>query len=246
MKSTILILLLIFINCGSTGELITESAYRGDLEGVKSVLTKTKNPNDKNKYGWTALMAASESGMYKVVNYLIQQKAGLNLRNDNGDTALIRACVANKPDIVELLLKNGAAPNFRNNQGYSALMKASEIGNEDIITLLIRNGAKVNLTPIDGTEKLTALHLAIIGGKIETTKLLITNGADINYPDSRGFTPLMIAMEKNHEGIARLLIQSGANVNIESYFGDTIFTLLEGMNSPKLLKLIKKEIDNER
>ncbi|MGD9819867.1 MAG: ankyrin repeat domain-containing protein, partial [Desulfomonilaceae bacterium] len=41
--------------------------------------------------------------------------------------------------------------------------------------------------------------------KIELVKLLLDKGADINSPDHRGLTPIMIATSRGYEPIVQLL-----------------------------------------
>ena len=60
----------------------------------------------------------------------------------------------------------------------------------------------------------TGLMLAAVDGHLDTVKLLIREGADVNLCDSDGVSPLMFACE-NEEGVdtIKLLIENGADVN---------------------------------
>ena len=49
--------------------------------------------------------------------------------------------------------------------------------------------------------------------------MLVENGADINVPDQRGWTPLMIAVNKNYPEIVEYLISQGVNVDQKDKFG---------------------------
>ena len=50
-------------------------------------------------------------------------------------------------------------------------------------------------------------------GDLETVKLLIENGADINAKDEDGYTVLMHASFNGYLEIVKYLIEKGANVN---------------------------------
>ena len=50
-------------------------------------------------------------------------------------------------------------------------------------------------------------------------RLLLDNGADIDYPDQRGWTPLMMGAYRGHEEIVELLIDHGANVDLQDKMG---------------------------
>lgn len=71
------------------------------------------------------------------------------------------------------------------------------------------------------------LHAAVIeiedGGPLEALDILLSFGADINatYPDIGGMTPLMIASGNELFGVARHLVNAGADPNVGSDEGDT-------------------------
>lgn len=63
-------------------------------------------------------------------------------------------------------------------------------------------------------DQFSPLFCAIILKKKEIVNLLISSGADLNYRNSSGDTPLSFAIKKNNLEIADLLIRLGANPNI--------------------------------
>jgi uncharacterized protein len=64
-----------------------------------------------------------------------------------------------------------------------------------------------------GGGGLTALVLAAREGDLESTKLLLAAGADINQTTEYGWTPLLTATNNRHYGLAEYLIEQGADVN---------------------------------
>lgn len=63
------------------------------------------------------------------------------------------------------------------------------------------------------------LMVAVIQQKREIAKLLIENGASVNFSDSKGLTPLMLASVLNDVQMMQLLIQQGADVNARAKNG---------------------------
>lgn len=70
------------------------------------------------------------------------------------------------------------------------------------------------------------LYMAVILGNVPWASRLIEEGADVNFVDSHRYhygliemTPLMIAIDRRNEILARLLMEKGANVLAESRFG---------------------------
>src|SRR4029077_12600402 len=59
---------------------------------------------------------------------------------------------------------------------------------------------------------LDALLYATRGGCYECVEDLIATGADVNRPTPEGVTPLMTAVDNEHNDVAKLLIEKGANL----------------------------------
>lgn len=92
----------------------------------------------------------------------------------------------------------------------SPLIFAAWNNNYKIIKYLIEHGANVNHVTIDNC---TALHFAVKNKCIETIKLLIDAGCDIDAKHTGDVTPLFIACNSDNINIdiINLLINSGAN-----------------------------------
>ena len=66
----------------------------------------------------------------------------------------------------------------------------------------------------DGDQKSTLLHLAVQTNQLNMAKCLLNNGAPIDLLDSYGWTSLIEAVIDQKIEMAKLLLQHGANVNI--------------------------------
>ena len=85
------------------GSPLITAATNGNEETIKILLKAGANINIKNKFGWTALMRASEKGFIIIVKILIENGAKLNEKNKQGFTALDLAHFYNRTKVVELL-----------------------------------------------------------------------------------------------------------------------------------------------
>ena len=67
----------------------------------------------------------------------------------------------------------------------------------------------------------TPLMYAIYTSHFEMTKLLVMLGADINKPDHKGMTALMLAAQYNDLPTIDFLVRSGAKIDLQDDFGAT-------------------------
>jgi hypothetical protein len=119
-----------------------------------------------------------------------------------GDTALHIAAAANEREVAELLFVNGADPRARNRRGAEPLHYAADggadgerrdpRGRRDIVEYLIAIGADPNSLDDSGVA---ALHRAVRNRCMSAVSALVENGADERLPNSRGSTPLHLAVQ---------------------------------------------------
>lgn len=94
----------------------------------------------------------------------------------------------------------------------SAIQLAAINGHEQMIQLLLaENGGQEIDAGLDDEQK-PALVWASLYGHREAVELLLKHGADINCGDGLQNTALSAACSEGHEGIAKFLLTSGANI----------------------------------
>ncbi|KAF4990846.1 hypothetical protein FGRMN_8227 [Fusarium graminum] len=86
-------------------------------------------------------------------------------------------------------------------------------GRQDFVEFLISQQADVNLSNADNR---TPLHLAIIKDDSKSMSLLLSTGhVDLELKDSRGFTPLIVAVTEGKASTVETLLGLGANPDSE-------------------------------
>ncbi len=99
------------------------------------------------------------------------------------------------------------------------LLRAIKNGRQDEIQALIDRGVCLDYRDANGN---TPLIYPVRAKKIDTVRLLIQNGADIDYVNKLDQNAFSIAiMDPHRHEIAKLLVSLGANVNRVNRFGDT-------------------------
>ncbi|MCW5555691.1 MAG: ankyrin repeat domain-containing protein [Verrucomicrobiae bacterium] len=196
----------------------------GDARLLRAALDRGTPVNAHDAQGNTPLMLAAVYGDAACVRLLLDHGAEVNVTNHTGATALMRA--AQNYDKVRLLVERGAEVNTRSAFGNTALMLAARPANSHrTVAFLLSRGAEASATNHWGA---TALMAAVAAEDAVSVRQLVRQGADINaIPtlDDPGFiigggrSALMWAAYRGHTDILRELLQSGADVNRESYLG---------------------------
>jgi len=100
---------------------------------------------------------------------------------------------------------NQAAPPAANTNAGNAAPPADDDDDQDVVIAgLVGSGG----------GGLTALVLAAREGDLESSKLLIDKGANINQVTEYGWSPLLTATNNRHYRLAQYLIERGADVNL--------------------------------
>ncbi|KAF7536781.1 hypothetical protein G7054_g4255 [Neopestalotiopsis clavispora] len=166
-----------------------------------------------------ALVAASSSGHYAIVVFLIENGADVDALSQRGQTALLAASSQGHDELVELLISKGADLNAPNEAFGTALMAASATSYHNIVRLLISNGADVNAT----SQKLgSALYAAVCRDDYELTKLLLRRHADVNIQGGDYGNALQAALAECNYYIAKRLMRN-ADINAQGgRFGNAL------------------------
>lgn len=205
----------------------------GDPAKARLLIEHGADVNAKSKLGRTPLIvAASHDGGSETVRLLLEKGADAAAKDNFGTTALIAAAFAGDTESVRLLIQKGADVNAADIGGSTALMNAAGDGNVAAVKLLLAKGANVNAANTGGGRVkfgpiqligLTPLMWAAPSATPEMIQTLLKAGAQVNAKDSRGMTPLMLAVasEAQNPQVARLLIEAGTDVNVKSTAGET-------------------------
>lgn len=185
-----------------------------------------------NDHGYTFLMAAIASKFIEAMELLIKYKSPIN------NNTLLLACSNEFIEGIELLLQYGAKPNYDGDIQKSPLCTAVNNGNIAIVKLLLEYDADVN----EG-EQSSPLHIAISSrkeNKLEMVKLLLDNGADVDFKDINDHTPLMRAVYYDFLDIAILLITYGADTGYINKDSNDALIYAHKNKNVEMIKVLKK------
>lgn len=183
---------------------------------VQYLLAHGAEVNAVDALGETALMDAAnpgdndtlEAGDASLIGLLLDRGAHLEAHDTlQGYTALMHAVQAavyhGRKDNLKLLAARGANVNARTNNWETPLMLA--IQDVSTVRLLLDRGAEVRTINKQGW---TVLMFAVQENNMESVRLLLAHGADVNHKAVDGQTALKLA--KGKKALVALLRKAGA------------------------------------
>ena len=204
-----------------------------DVEAVKALLAKHVPADAQNRYGVTPLVLAVEGGNLQIVNALIAAGADVNHALPEGETVLMTAARTGNVPVIQALLRHDARPGLREDfYGETALIWAAVADHADAVTALLNAGADINersahaswarknygLTRLSQGEW-TPLMYAAREGALDSGRVLLARGADVNAVDPDGATALVLAIINYHYDFAQMLLDFKANPNLADTTG---------------------------
>lgn len=168
---------------------------------VERLLEAGASPNASTLAGETVLLACARSGSTASVKSLIAYGADVNVREEwSGQTALMGAVAHRHSEVARVLVENGADVHARsipvvrrvNSDGYG--------GSGNGVVEMPRGG----FTPILFTAR---------SGDLDSARLLLAAGADVNDAAPDGNSVLVVASHSGHTTLAEFFLDQGADPN---------------------------------
>lgn len=224
--------------------------------------------NHADRDGVTPLLLAVKNGDEDVVKRLIQAGADINAEDRYHNTPLLMAIRFGQQGIVALLLDSGptesanralhemfvspaakdslvaiqqkilASPLVvqKDAEGLQALLvKAIETSRIPVVKYLLKNG-----TSVDGVAGQVPLLIAAQKGAIETVKLLVAHGANVNVANAEGKTALMFSVTSGQLPLVQYLLDSGANIDATDVNGLTALRMAKANFAEDIVALLRE------
>jgi len=212
-----------------------------DLDTADLLIRSGARVSTANREGVTPLQLAAMNGSASMIDKLLKAGADANAAlTPSGDTALMMAARTGTPEAITVLLEAGANVNAKESWGgTTALMWAASEQHAAAVKLLLDHGADVNArsnfvaaangrgfegrTPAAPKAEqkveefasgwLTPLMFAAREGDLESARLLVNAGANVNAIAGDGKDALGLAIFNGNYDFASFLIDSKSDVN---------------------------------
>jgi ankyrin repeat protein len=208
------------------------AAHRDDEATATLLLKAGAKADAANDLGATPLWAASQNGSSAMVRLLLASGADPNKALISGETPLMVAARAGYPEIVEQLAAKGADLNAHGTRGQTALMWAASQMHPEVVKALLAHKADISLKSDVWNEVMavpphgylpynkaiphggeTALMFAARVGDLESLKLLVSAGGNVDDADAWGVSAATLAAHSGFTDVVLYLLDKGANPN---------------------------------
>jgi ankyrin repeat protein len=207
------------------------ACINGNAAMVEKLLAAGANADVATSTGETPLMTCARVGNADTVKALLAYGAKVNVKENLRDqTALMWAVSQRHPDVVRVLLEHGADVNARSRVTGQLVVRdvegarfvcptgASEEdrhkssykidnGNQIVATAIC---ARADIAPKGGS---TPLLFAARVGDLDSAKLLVAAGANVDDAGPDGNSVLVVAAHSGQGKLAEFLLDKGANPN---------------------------------
>jgi ankyrin repeat protein len=208
------------------------ASHLDDLPAVEALIGAGADASRANDLGATPLWAASQNGNADVVRALLAGGADPNRALLSGETPLMVASRAGVSDVITMLVDAGADIEARGSRGQTALMWAAAQKHSEVVRVLLERGADVharsdvwelveavpphsylpyNMSIPHGGD--TALLFAARSGDLESARMLVEFGGDIDDADAWGISAVNFAAHSDFTDLVAFLLDAGADPN---------------------------------
>lgn len=198
-----------------------------DIYNFNAVLRSKNKIWDTNYLSILAI--ACYSGSSKTVKYLLSNNVDINQVDSlKRRSALHWAVASGNYEIVSMLIEAGALVNVLDRNSITPLILCANSGDLKILRYLIKHGASMNI--FDRMNS-SALDYACMRLHIEIAKELIINGCKCSSSTSFCVnSPLKHLIFNKEYQTARLLIETGFNLNSEKWIANINVNLIKDKN----------------
>ena len=186
-------------------------------------------------YSSKSLMGACRGGHCAVVKLLLEKGVHVDavVLDDSGCSPLMFAAKHGLNDMAKLLLSKGAQVDLQDINGKSALNFACDMKHYEMAEILLRSGDHVKLE--DQSTCLEMLWLACEGGNLQILRLILSKYPWVNTFAENGRSPLMFASERGFCEMASLLLDMGAQVDLQNSNGMSALMFCSNQEVAKLM-----------
>ncbi|KAJ8733352.1 hypothetical protein PYW08_001650 [Mythimna loreyi] len=155
----------------------------------------------------------------------------LDCTNNRQQTTLHLAVYNDMPKMVSLLIAKGSSPMMKDDKDLNVVHYAVKYRSclGVLLDSIKKNEVPCDLNDYNG-ENQSALHMAVVSGWEQGTRLLLQNGASFSVRDAQGRTPLHLAAYDDRLAIMKILLEfiPSSEIDVMDDAGNTALQIVCG------------------
>jgi ankyrin repeat protein len=194
------------------------AAESGNAAIVRHLLDAGANPNERLLNKETVLMMAARTGNIATMTLLLDRGADVNAKEaSRGTTALMWAAAQKHAAAVQLLVDRGADVKAADDPAWLdrpvGYAKASDPRPSRKLGLFGNQVGPRNQRDRRGGG-LTPLAFSVRANDLESVRILLAAGANVNQVTNYGWSPLLVATQNRYYQLGSFLLDHGADPNL--------------------------------
>ena len=190
------------------------STSEGYLELLNLTLKHGADVDSKDSFNGTGLIRAADRGHADIAGLLVQAGVEIDHINNLGWTALHEAIILGDGsgryvDTVRVLVGAGADLRLPSRRDKISPIEHATANGHDEVSQVLRAALDADKPPKQRADQ--RLLAAAERGDATAAALAVRAGADLETRDTRGRTPLLLAVTEDRLAVARLLVYLGAD-----------------------------------
>ena len=230
--------------------LFVELASTGNSTRVSELLSEGRvGVNDADKYGYTALLSATDAGDVALVELLLDAGANVNQGEyGHGTTPVEEAVCRGNTAVLRLLLEHPKVNWAPDEHGHTLGWFAAREGHKAALALLVAKGVDVNRAVFmpnsegemveNGVDGVSSVFMALEKRHTAALALLLEHGGDVNQAMHDGTTPVYIASQDGNTAAVKLLLENGADAKQTTTEGFTPVTAAAENGHTAVIKVL--------
>lgn len=209
---------------------LVQAMIKNKFADMESLINQGANPNFQFAIGSSCFIAMLvRKAPISLIKAMIVHGADLHSKLYTEINAIPAVHLAAAGDdaneeVLKLLRDSGLDLNEEDAHGVAAINKSCRNGRIESVKALLKLGADPN--HIAKLTLSTPLMDAIFAKNAELIKILLDNGAKVDFINNAGNSPLLAAIDMNDPNLVTVLINKGADVNCRTKGNDTLFMLI--------------------